>query len=184
MRHTACLALAVSLSGGPALAGSPLPFDVGGPFELTDQHGDTRTDESYRGKPALLFFGYAQCQSICSVALPRMAEAVDLLDEAGTEVQPILITVDPARDTPEALAAAAPDMHPRLSALTGTDAALAAARKSYRVESKRIGEDVDGPIYAHGSFIYLLGPDGEVLSLMPPVLAPERMAEITLGYLK
>jgi len=178
------LALALALFTAPAFAGSPLPFDVGGPFELIDQTGKPRTDESFHGKPAMLFFGYAQCQSICSVALPRMAEAVDLLAEQGTDVQPILITVDPDRDTPEALTQNAPKVHPRLVALTGSEDALAQARKSYRVESKLIGEDIEGPIYAHGSFIYLLGADGEVKSLMPPVLAPERMAEIVQGYLK
>lgn len=178
------LAFALALVSAPALAGSPLPFDVGGPFELIDQHGETRTDESFHGKPALLFFGYAECQAICSVALPRMAETIDLLEEMGAEVQPILITVDPARDTPEALIKAAPKVHERLVALTGSDEALVTARKSYRVESKRIGEDIVGPIFAHGSFIYLLGADGTVKSLLPPVLAPERMAEIAFGYLK
>lgn len=178
------LALGLALFAAPAFAGSPLPFDVGGPFELVDQTGETRTDESFHGKPALLFFGYAECQAICSVALPRMAETVDLLAEQGTDVQPILITVDPKRDTPEALAKAAPKVHERLVALTGSDEALAKARKSYRVESKLIGEDVEGPIFAHGSFIYLLGADGKVKSLMPPVLGPERMAEIALGYVK
>lgn len=178
------LAFGLALITAPALAGSPLPFDVGGPFKLVDQTGETRTDKSFHGKPALLFFGYAECQAICSVALPRMAETVDLLAEQGTDVQPILITVDPARDTPEALAINAPKVHERLVALTGSEDALAQARKSYRVESKLIGEDIEGPIFAHGSFIYLLGADGEVKSLMPPVLAPERMAEIALGYFK
>lgn len=178
------LAFGLALFAAPAIAASPLPFDVGGPFKLTDQTGETRTDESFHGKPALLFFGYAECQSICSVALPRMAETIDLLTEAGADVTPILITVDPARDTPEALTLSAPKVHERLIALTGSEDALADARKSYRVESKLIGEDIEGPIYAHGSFIYLLGADGEVKTLMPPVLAPERMAEIALGYLE
>ena len=178
------LTLGLALFAAPAFAGSPLPFDVGGPFELIDQTGETRTDESFRGKPALLFFGYAECQSICSVALPRMAEAIDLLAEQGIEAQPILITVDPARDTPEALAKSAPKVHEHLVALTGSDEALAKARKSYKVESKLIGEDIVGPIFAHGSFIYLLGPDGDVKSVMPPVLAPERMAEIAASYFK
>lgn len=177
------LALCVSLLSAPALAGSPLPFDVGGPFALIDQHGDARTDESFHGKPAMLFFGYAECQSICTVALPRMAEAIDLLDDAGQDVQPILITVDPARDTPENLTLSAPKIHERLVALTGNEKALAAARKSYKVESKQIGEDIEGPIFAHGSFIYLLGEDGEVKTLLPPVLAPERIAELALKYL-
>ena len=178
------LALGLALFAAPAFAGSPLPFDVGGPFELIDQKGETRTDKSFQGKPALLFFGYADCQSICTVALPRMAEAVDLLAEQGTDIQPILITVDPDRDTPESLAENAPKIHARLIALTGDDDALAQARKSYRVESKLIGEDIEGPIYAHGSFIYLLGADGAVKTLMPPVLAPERIAEIAQGYLQ
>lgn len=176
------MTLGLALFAAPALAGSPLPFDVGGPFELIDQTGETRTDKSFHGKPALLFFGYAECQAICSVALPRMAEAVDLLAEQGIEAQPILITVDPARDTPEALATSAPQVHERLIALTGSEEALAKARKSYKVESKLIGEDIEGPIFAHGSFIYLLGTDGEVKSLMPPVLSPVRMAEIAAGY--
>ena len=178
------LAFGLALFTAPALAASPLPFDVGGPFTLTDQRGETRTDKSFYGKPALLFFGYADCQSICTVALPNMAEAVDLLADAGAEIQPILITVDPARDTPESLTLSAPKVHDRLIALTGSDEALADARKSYRVESKLIGEDVEGPIFAHGSFIYLLGEDGAVKTLMPPILAPERMAEIVLGYLE
>ena len=170
------LALCFTLMAAPAFAGSPLPFDVGGPFSLIDQKGEERTDKSFLGKPAMLFFGYAECQSICTVALPRMAEAIDLLDEAGKDVQPILITVDPARDTPEALTTSAPKIHERLVALTGNEDALAAARKSYKVESKQIGEDIVGPIFAHGSFIYLLDEDGQVKSLLPPVLAPERIA--------
>lgn len=178
------LALCLTMLATPAFAGSPLPFDVGGPFELTDQSGETRTDKSFHGKPAMLFFGYAECQAICTVALPHMAEAVDLLDEKGTEIQPILITVDPKRDTPESLAKSAPKVHKRLVALTGSEDALAIARKSYKVEAKLIGEDIDGPIFAHGSFIYLLDEEGEVKSLLPPILAPERIAEIALGHLK
>lgn len=166
-----------------AAAEPTLPFDVGGPFELTDQTGETRTAASFHGKPAMLFFGYAECQAICSVALPRMAETIDLLAERGAEVQPILITVDPARDTQDALSLSAPKVHPNLTALTGSEAALAAARKSYRVESKQIGEDIEGPIFAHGSFIYLLDANGDVMTLMPPILAPDRMAEIAFGYL-
>jgi len=105
------LALALLLAA-PANAASPLPFDVGGPFELVDQTGTTRTDKSFHGKPALLFFGYAECQAICTVALPHMAETVDLLSQHGKDVQPILITVDPKRDTPEALKVSArPSSH-------------------------------------------------------------------------
>jgi len=175
-------ALTVALMTGVASA-SPLPFEVGGPFELVDQDGKTRTAESFEGKPFMLFFGYADCQSICTVAIPRMVETIDLLDADGVEVQPVLITVDPARDTPEKLAEYAPMIHERLIALTGSEEALAEARAAYRVEAEVIGEDILGPIYAHGSFIYLMGADGEPLSLLPPILGADQMAKIAKGRL-
>ena len=58
------------------------------------------------------------------------------------------------------------------------------ARAAFQVEAKKIFDDPAGnPVYAHGSFIYLIGPDGKVLTLLPPILAPERMAEIIRTYL-
>ncbi len=178
------LALVVALAAMPAQAETPLPFDLGGPFTLVDQFGETRTEAALVGSPSLVFFGYAECQAICTVALPRMAETVDLLDEQGMEVRPVLVTVDPVRDTPTSLRKAAPRIHPRLLALTGDEEALASARKAYRVESEQIGEDIEGPLYAHGSFVYLLDAEGEFLTLLPPVLGSERMAEIAIKYLK
>ena len=182
------LAAAAMLAASPAAASPeappPLPFDIGGPFALVDQEGRARTERALEGTPSLLFFGYAQCRSICTVALPRMAETVDLLEEAGLDVRPVLVTIDPGRDTSAALREAAPRIHPRLLALTGSEEALAAARRAYRVEIERIGEDIEGPIYAHGSFVYLLDDEGRFLTLLPPVLGPERMAEIATTYLK
>jgi len=103
-----------------------------------------------------------------------------LVPPRSTREGAILITVDPKRDTPENLKVSAPKVHEKLVALTGSDDALEVARKSYNVEAKLIGEDIEGPIYAHGSFVYLLDEEGNVKSLMPPILAPERMAEIAL----
>lgn len=172
----------------PCLAGAetppPLPFDIGGPFTLVDQGGVERTEKVLTGQPSLLFFGYAECQSICTVALPRMAETVDLLDGEGIEIRPVLVTIDPQRDTPESLTLAVPRIHPRLIALTGSEEALAAARKAYRVEREQVGEDIQGPIFSHGSFVYLLDDEGRFLTLLPPVLGSERMAEIAAKYLK
>ena len=130
-----------------------------------------------------IFFGYASCEAICSVALPRLGQALDLLGPKGTVLAPILITVDPARDTPEAMGPALARWHPRLIGLTGSEAALAEARAAFQVEASEVFQGPDGPVYAHGSFIYLVGPDGRVLTLVPPVLGPERMAEVIAGYL-
>lgn len=172
------------LSEAP-LEGDALPFpgDLGGAFRLIDQHGRERTEADPEGALQLLFFGYASCQAICSVALPRMAEMTEIASEAGIDVTPILVTVDPARDTPEAMVAPLAELHGEMVGLTGDEAALANIRDLFRVERKLVFEDPDyGPVYAHGSFIYLLDADGALLTLIPPILSPDRGAEIVAKY--
>jgi len=165
-------------------AAEPFPVDIGGAFALVDHTGKAVTDADFRGRFMLIFFGYAQCDSICPVGLKRMTEAVDLLGQRGERVQPILITVDPERDTPEALAAHLPTIHPRLLGLTGAPEAIAAAMKSYKVNAKPMGESWKGtPVISHGSYIYLMGPDGELLTILPPVFSSEAMAGIIARYL-
>ena len=165
----------------PAL---PFPVHIEPRFALTDQTGRRVTEADFAGRPMAIFFGYASCQAICSVALPALAAALDLLGPEGSELAPVLITVDPARDTPETLARSLPRYHPRLIGLTGSEAALAAARAAFQIEAKPVAEAADGtPIYAHGSFIYLIGRDGVVKSVLPPILAPERIAELMRGVL-
>ncbi len=164
---------------------TPLPFKLGGTFELTDQNGARRTEVDPSGAHQLLFFGYASCQAICPVAFSLMEDAAAIAAAKGARVQPLLVTVDPARDTPEAMAAAMAARHPGTLGLTGTEAELAHVRALYQVERKVAFEDSElGPVYAHGSHIYLLDPAGVVLTLIPPVVAPERAAEIILKYLR
>ena len=168
----------------PSAVDEPFPVDIGGDFALIDHTGQAVTDADYRGRYMLVFFGYAQCDSICPVSLKRMTEAVDLLGEPGARVQPILITVDPENDTPEALAAYLPTVHPRLVGLTGEPQAIGAAMKSYKVNAKPVGQSWKGtPVISHGSYIYLMGPDGALLSVLPPVLSAEAMAGIIKRYL-
>ncbi len=165
-------------------AAEPFPVDIGGPFALVDHTGKSVTDADFRGRYMLVFFGYAQCDSICPVVLKHMTEAVDLLGERGEQVQPILITVDPKNDTPEALAAHLPTVHPRLVGLTGKPAAIEAAMKSYKVNARPMGQSWKGtPVISHGSYIYLMGPDGALLSILPPVLSSEAMAGIIARYI-
>ena len=165
-------------------AAEPFPVDIGGDFALVDHTGRAVTDADYRGRYMLVFFGYAQCESICPVSLKHMTEAVDLLDERGELVQPILISVDPENDTPEALAAYLPSIHPRLVGLTGKPEAIEAAKKSYKVSARPMGQSWKGtPVISHGSYIYLMGPDGALLSVLPPVLSSEAMAGIIKRYL-
>ena len=166
---------------GPAL---PFPIEITPRFALIDQTGRAVTQADFAGRPMVIFFGYASCPGICPVALAYIAEALDILGPDGADIAPILITVDPARDTPAAMAAALAKYHPRLIGLTGSEAALAEARAVFQVEVKQVAETPEGgAIFAHGSFIYLFGGDGAIKSLLPPNLAPERMAELMRKYL-
>lgn len=160
-----------------------LPFALGGPFRLTDQTGAVRTEADPEGRMQLLFFGYANCPSICAVALPMMAEVVDALAAQGVPARPVMITVDRERDTPEAMGAPLAAIHPDLVGLTGDEAALAQARAAFGVERTAVGElPGAGPIHAHGSHVFLLDGAGAVLTILPPVLTVERMVEIALRY--
>ena len=160
------------------------PVDLGGPFALVDHTGRAVSDEDFRGRFMLVFFGYANCPGICPIGLRTMVEAVDLLGERSEQVVPLLISVDPANDTPANLAPAVAKIHPRLVGLTGTAAQLAAARAAYKVSAKLAGRSWQGvDLFDHGSFIYLMGPDGKFLTLFPPVMPPEAMAAAIGRYL-
>ena len=187
------IVLALGL-GGLAQAGDPareqstkadpFPVQLGGPFDLIDHNGDRRTEKDFLGRHLLVFFGYANCPGICSAALPSMAAAVDGLGDAGEQVQPVLITVDPEWDTPEEMRRVLSEIHPRILGLTGEEEDLAAVREAYQIEFSKVGDDIFGkPIYSHGGYVYLMGPDGTLETILPPILSAEAMAEIIRGYI-
>ncbi len=160
------------------------PDVKGGDFDLIDHNGNKRTSKNPDGHFQLIFFGYANCKAICSVALPRMAAAVDLLEDQDTKVTPVLITVDPERDTVDNMKEALAYHHKDMIGLTGSEPALDVAYKAFNIEKSLVYEHPEqGPIYAHGSFIYLIGPDGDFKTLLPPILSPERIAEVAKGYI-
>src|SRR5579872_2020094 len=74
--------------------------NIGGPFTLIDQNGATRTDQDYRGKYMLVFFGYTYCPDVCPTTLAVMKSALDMMGSRADRVVPVFITVDPKRDTP------------------------------------------------------------------------------------
>jgi len=167
-------------------SGSTLPFpvEIRPRFALIDQTGRAVTEADFAGRPMAIFFGYANCESICSVALPAIGTALDLLGEQAAEIVPMMITVDPARDTPAAMAARLQQYHPSLIGLTGSPEALDAARAVFQIDARQVTETTDGaPVYAHGSFIYLVGGDGVVKSVLPPILSPKRIAELMRRHL-
>lgn len=173
-----------SLSAQVASA-QTLTEDLGGAFTLTDNSGEIRTEVDPDGHHQLLFFGYANCQEICSAVFPTMASIVDMVAAQGGELRPVLVTVDPARDTVDTMSEALHVHHPDFVGLTGSAEELQIAYDAYSVEFEELFVDpFYGTVFSHGSFIYLLDGDGTVLTLLPPVLGPEMMTQIISGYLE
>lgn len=166
----------------PALYTPLSPPTRGGPFSLVDHTGRAVTDEEFRGRFMLVFFGYTYCPDICPTELQTMSEAMDALGEAGNKLQPVFISVDPERDTPEVLADYVDVFHPRLIGLTGTPEQVAAAAKVYHAAYMRVplpsaeGGDSDDYGMAHSVTTYLVGPGGRILASYPRGTRSEDMA--------
>jgi len=168
----------------PVVAQSPFPVEIGGAYRLTDQTGAVRTQADPDGKAQLLFFGYANCLNICSAALPLMAQVVDELAADGIDVTPVMITVAPEQDTVETMGAPLAEIHADFVGLTGEADALQVAYDAFKVEVTPLFQDPEyGWIYAHGSFVHLMDAEGEVLTLLPPVLDFDQASAIARGYL-
>ncbi|MGB3406747.1 MAG: SCO family protein [Jannaschia sp.] len=163
----------------------PFPSNFGGAYTLTDHHGQTRTQADPDGRIQLIFFGYASCEAICTVALPIMSDMTTALAARDIPVVPVVITVDPERDTVETMGPALAAFAPGLTGLTGTEADLAHARRLFHVERTALFEEpLGGTVYSHGSHIFVMDGDGAFLTLLPPILSTERMVEIVEGYAK
>jgi cytochrome oxidase Cu insertion factor (SCO1/SenC/PrrC family) len=139
---------------------------VGGPFELIDHTGRRITDQDFRGRYMLVFFGFTHCPDVCPAALQVMSAALDRLGSNADRITPILITLDPERDTPEQLAEYITSFHPRLIGLTGSASQIAAAAKAYRVYYKKSPTEGAADTYTidHTSIVYLMGPGGQLVA--------------------
>jgi cytochrome oxidase Cu insertion factor (SCO1/SenC/PrrC family) len=169
-----------SPGGDVGLAG----VSIGGPFTLTDQNGVVRRDTDFRGKLMLVYFGYTYCPDACPAALTTISAAMEKLGAAGAAVQPIFITVDPARDTVAQMKLYAENFTPRLLALTGTPAEIAAAAKAYRVYFQAVKDgNKDDYSVDHSDFVYLMGRDGKYLAHFGPDVSADAMAAAIKKYL-
>lgn len=159
----------------------------GGSFSLIDHDGARRTEKDFRGQFTLIYFGYATCPDICPTGLQTMARALDLLGEPAARVQPLFVTVDPARDRPDVLKGYVAHFHPRLIGLTGTEAEVRAIAKAYRVHRRKVlvpDSAEDHYLVDHASIAYLMGPDGKYLTLFPHGTDAGRMAEVLGRYVR
>jgi protein SCO1/2 len=183
--------LAATLLGGdapaPSAGGVQLPqgMVLGGPFSLTDHTGRAVTQADFADRFLLLYFGFTYCPDVCPTELGTIAAAMDDLGAQAARVTPVLITIDPARDTPDALADYVSRFHPAMVGLTGSPEQVAAAARAYRVFYSKVQRpDMTDYTMDHSSFIYLVGPDGRVRALFRPQTPPEAIAEAVRGQLR
>ncbi len=136
------------LQAPPRQAASAPAAQIGGPFELVDQHGNPRSAADFRGQYMLVQFGYTYCPDVCSVALDTMSRALDTVAEQdpakAAQVAPIFISVDPERDTVAVLKDFAVNFHPRLVALTGTREQVETAAAAYKDYFAKAAEQPKG----------------------------------------
>jgi len=176
---------ALLLAGCGAAPATPPPLQgatMGGAFSLVDQNNRRVTDRDFAGKYRLVYFGFSFCPDVCPVDLAQLArglKAFEASDPArAAQVVPIFITVDPARDTPAELKKFAAAFHPRLVALTGTEAEIAATAKRYAVAfSQQPGASADSYTIDHSRMAVLYGPDGAPVAIIPHDAGPAAAAK-------
>jgi len=177
-----CLAPLAGCGGGGSAAEAPLAgARIGGPFTLTDQDGRRVSDSAFKGKYRLVYFGYSFCPDVCPTDLQRLMQGFRLVerDDAAraAKIQPIFITVDPARDTPPVIRQFVSSFHPRLIGLTGSEAEIAqVAREFAVVYRKEKGSTPDAYLVDHSRMAMLFGPEGQPIALIPQDGTPQAIA--------
>jgi len=170
---------AVVVNKGTTSDAEPMAgVQIGGPFTLTDQNGNLVTEKSYSGQYKLVYFGFTACPMICPTGLQKIAKTLTTMGAPGDKIQPILISVDPERDTPDVLRQYVTQFHPRLVGLTGTKTDIKTVEKSYRVFASKVeDESLSDYTMDHSSFTYLMSPDDKLLALYRDSDTAEFMAD-------
>jgi protein SCO1/2 len=153
---------------------------IGGPFTLTDHTGKQVTDQDFRGRYMLVYFGYTFCPDVCPLGLQTIAQALDALPpELQDRIVPLFVTVDPARDTVQVVRDYVGLFHPRLVGLTGSEAEVGQMLKTYRVYARKADATAGdgGYLVDHSTFTYLMDTEGQYLTHFGHGVTPEEMAE-------
>lgn len=149
----------------------------GTPFTLTDENGTRVTDKEVFSKPTLLYFGYTFCPDVCPLDAARNGEVTTLLEEQGMEINPVFVTVDPARDTLEVLRSFTDAMHPRMTGLTGSAEEIDAVAKGWRTYYKLNNQDdAENYLVDHMTNTFLVMPEKGTVEFFGRDVTPEDMA--------
>ena len=159
------------------------PAAIGGPFQLTDQHGNSVTDKNLKGKPTLIFFGYTHCPDVCPTSLFEISEVLRALGKDSDKVNAVFISVDPERDTQAAMKDYLSSFDPHLEGLSGDPAETAKVITSYRVYAKKVPTKDGDYTMDHTALIYLMDRDGRFVSPFNLKRTPEEAAADLRRYL-
>ena len=161
------------LTKGPAAV-----LGIGGPFTLVDGEGRAVSEQTFRGKYMLVYFGYTFCPDVCPTTLNQVADALDRLGAKADRIVPVFISIDPKRDTPGVVKEFAAAFSPRLVGLTGNAEQVGKVARAYRVyfAERRTGPGVNDYAMDHSSILYLMGPDGAFIGPLRAEATGEQMA--------
>ncbi len=164
-------------------------INVDGPdaqkITLTSHEGTSTTWGSFSGRHRLVFFGYTFCPEICPVSLLNIGEALDILKGQGIEPDPVFVTIDPQRDTPELLKEYLSAFREGFFGLSGEDDQIRKLTEVFKAYYERsdLSDDTEYYLMDHTSYIYLVAPDGTVLEYYPESTEPPELAQKILAKL-
>ena len=141
---------------------------IGSDFRLRDPAGRVRSLGDFAGKVVVLYFGYTYCPDVCPTDLAQIAKALRALGPLAREVQPLFITLDPARDSPRALREYVHSFDPRMIALRGSEAEVRQVAEAFRVPFRRVPRARGGYDIEHAAFTFVLDRDGRYAEYLPP----------------
>ena len=159
------------------------PAAIGGPFQLTDQSGQTVTEQSLKGKPTLVFFGFTHCPDICPISLFEMSEVLRAMGKDADRINTYFVSVDPERDTAPIMKEYLSSFDPHLKGLTGTPDAVAKVISGYRVYAKKVPTKDGDYTMDHTALIYLMDRDGNFVAPFNLKRKPEEAATDLKRYL-
>lgn len=151
---------------------------IGGPFELVNAAGQTVTDRDVITMPTILYFGYTFCPDVCPLDSSRNAQVTEILESRGIMVQPVFISIDPRRDTPEQVGMFASVFHPRMIGLTGSEEQVRAASRAYRTFFSAQDTGDDYYLVDHSTFSYLVLPGRGTVEIFRHDMSAESAAQV------
>jgi protein SCO1/2 len=176
-------AIILLVSGRTSTTMAPQAAAIGGPFRLVDQDGKPTSEQDFKGKPFLVFFGFTHCPDVCPTALFEVSEIFRQLGADADRARALFITVDPERDTPDKMKDYLSSFDSHLSGLTGDPAAIAAVTKSYRVYSKKVPLEGNDYTMDHTAIVYLMDREGRFIAPFNLKRRPEDAAAELRRYL-